>query len=81
MCIRDRGKTEQLKITYLPDYATASIGTVKWTSSNEAVVTVDAAGKLTAKAAGKAIITAITSDGNVTVSYTHLGWSLDHSGA
>ena len=59
------GKTEQLKITYLPDYATASIGTVKWTSSNEAVVTVDAAGKLTAKAAGKAIITAITSDGNV----------------
>lgn len=59
------GKTEQLKITYLPDYATASIGTVKWTSSNEAVVTVDAAGKLTAKAAGKAIITATTSDGNV----------------
>lgn len=59
------GKTEQLKITYLPDYATASIGTVKWTSSNEAVVTVDAAGKLTAKAAGKAIVTAITSDGNV----------------
>lgn len=59
------GKTEQLKITYLPDYATASIGTVKWTSSNEAVVTVDAAGKLTAKVAGKAIITAITSDGNV----------------
>lgn len=59
------GKTEQLKITYLPDYATDSIGTVKWTSSNEAVVTVDAAGKLTAKAAGKAIITAITSDGNV----------------
>lgn len=59
------GKTEQLKITYLPDYATASIGTVKWTSSNEAVVTVDAAGKLPAKAAGKAIITAITSDGNV----------------
>ena len=59
------GKTEQLKITYLPDYATASIGTVKWTSSNEAVVTVDAAGKLTAKAAGKAIITAVTSDGNV----------------
>lgn len=59
------GKTEQLKITYLPDYATASIGTVKWTSSNEAVVTVDAAGKLTAKAAGKTIITAITSDGNV----------------
>lgn len=59
------GKTEQLKITYLPDYATASIGTVKWTSSNEAVVTVDAAGKLIAKAAGKAIITAITSDGNV----------------
>ena len=59
------GKTEQLKITYLPDYATASIGTVKWASSNEAVVTVDAAGKLTAKAAGKAIITAITSDGNV----------------
>ena len=59
------GKTEQLKITYLPDYATASIGTVKWTSSNGAVVTVDAAGKLTAKAAGKAIITAITSDVNV----------------
>lgn len=59
------GKTEQLKITYLPDYATASIGTVKWTSSNETVVTVDAAGKLTAKTAGKAIITAVTSDGNV----------------
>ena len=59
------GKTEQLKITYLPEYATASIGTVKWTSSNEAVVIVDAAGKLTAKTAGKAIITAVTSDGNV----------------
>lgn len=63
--ILNPGKTEQLKITYLPDYATASIGTVKWTSSNEAVVTVDAAGKLTAKTAGKAIITAITSDGNI----------------
>lgn len=59
------GSTDQLKITYVPDYASASVGTVTWKSSDEKIVTVDSTGKLTAKAAGKAIITVTTSDGKV----------------
>ena len=59
------GSTEQLKITYVPDYASASVGTVTWKSSDEKIVTVDSTGKLTGKAAGKAIITATTTDGKV----------------
>ena len=59
------GKTEQLKITYVPDYASASVGAVTWKSSDEKIVTVDNTGKLTAKAAGKAVITATTADGNI----------------
>ena len=59
------GSTDQLKITYVPDYASASVGTVTWKSSDEKIVTVDSTGKLTGKAAGKAIITATTTDGKV----------------
>lgn len=59
------GKTEQLKITYVPDYASASVGAVTWKSSDEKIVTVDNTGKLTAKAAGKAVITATTAAGNI----------------
>lgn len=59
------GKTEQLKITFVPDYASASVGAVTWKSSDEKIVTVDNTGKLTAKAVGKAVITATTADGNI----------------
>ena len=41
----------------------ATINTVTWSSSNPTVATVDNAGKVTAKAAGKATITATTVDG------------------
>lgn len=59
------GKTEQLKVSFFPDYASESVGTVTWKSSDEKIVTVDSTGKLTAKAAGKAIITVTTADGKV----------------
>ena len=59
------GKTDQLKITFVPDYASASVGAVTWKSSDEKIVTVDNTGKLTAKAVGKAVITATTADGNI----------------
>lgn len=59
------GKTEQLKVSFFPDYASESVGTVTWKSSDEKIVTVDNTGKLTAKAAGKAIITVTTAGGKV----------------
>ena len=49
----------------MPEYAAAAVGAVTWKSSDEKVVTVDNTGKLTGKAAGKAIITATTADGKV----------------
>ncbi len=65
----DVGKSETIKATVSPDYA--SNKTVTWTTSNSKVATVSA-GKITAKAAGTAKITAKTSNGktatcNVTV--------------
>ena len=54
------GKTLTLTATVTPDNATDK--TVAWTSSNDAVATVDANGVVTAKAEGTATITA-TADG------------------
>ncbi|MDO4335639.1 MAG: Ig-like domain-containing protein [Bacteroidales bacterium] len=57
-------ETLELTATVLP--ATATDKTVKWSSSNEAVATVDANGKVTAVAVGNATITA-TSNSTPTV--------------
>ena len=55
------GQSDQLSVSYLPDFAMNR--TVTWTSSNNAVVSVDANGKVTANAAGTAVITATTANG------------------
>jgi len=55
------GGVQQLTATVAP--ANAANKTVTWTSSNPAVASVDAKGKVTAKAAGKATITVRTADG------------------
>lgn len=47
-----------------PSFATND--TVRWTSRNENIVTVDANGKITGVAPGQATISAITNDGNFT---------------
>ena len=64
------GETKQLKATVLPKNvlgnSTASVGEVKWQSSNEKVCTVDENGVLTFVYGGSAIITATTSDGGYT---------------
>ena len=54
------GKTATLSATVTPAEANQK---VTWTSSNKTVATVDATGKVTAKAAGDAKITATTKDG------------------
>lgn len=58
------GDSSMLTATVAPDNATNK--TVTWTSSNPAVATVDANGKITAVAAGTATITATTEDGGKT---------------
>ncbi len=58
------GKSTTITPTVYPTDAT--IKTVYWTSSNYDVATVDAAGKVVAKAPGYAIITAKTKDGSYT---------------
>lgn len=55
------GTTQTLIATVLPTDATDK--SVTWTSSNENVATVDAAGKITAVSKGMATITATTNDG------------------
>ena len=55
-------ETTTLTATVLPETATNK--SVTWTSSNEAVATVDANGVVTAVALGEAIITATTTDGS-----------------
>ena len=55
------GQSDQLSVSYLPDFAMNR--TVTWTSSNNAVASVDANGKVTANAAGTAVITATTANG------------------
>lgn len=56
--------TDMLKATLSP--STATNKELVWRSSNENVVTVDSAGKLTAKNRGTAMITLRTKDGNFT---------------
>ena len=55
-----KGKTLTLTPQILPENATDK--TLKWTSSNEAIATVDAAGVVTGVNGGKAVITAETTD-------------------
>ena len=58
------GENATLVATVLPENADDK--TVTWTSSNTAVATVDATGKVTAVAAGEAVITVTTTDGGKT---------------
>lgn len=55
-------KTAQLKVTFNPKKPTCTL--VKWTSSNEKVAVVSSKGKVTAKGAGTATITAKSVDGS-----------------
>ena len=55
-------ETATLVATVLPELTTNK--SVTWTSSNEAVVTVDANGVVTAIALGEAVIAATTTDGS-----------------
>ena len=56
-----KGNTLQLKATITPDNTTNK--TITWTSSDSKAATVDANGKVTAVAPGKATITAATANG------------------
>ena len=56
------GESETLTATITPSNATGD-KTVKWSSSNGAVAAVDSNGKVTAKKAGTAVITATSSNG------------------
>ena len=60
----------ELIATVTPDYATDK--TVTWTSSNEAVATVDANGVVTAVGAGSVKITATAGEASASVSFTVL---------
>jgi len=56
------GKTSTLKATLAP--TNVSIKTVSWNTSNSSIATVDGDGKITAVAAGSAIITCKATDGS-----------------
>ena len=58
----ETGKIVTLKATVIPDDATNK--SVKWSSSNTNVATVDSYGKVTAKSTGAATITCSASDGS-----------------
>lgn len=62
------GNTQQLSATISP--ANATNKNVTWSSSNNAIATVNSSGLVTAVAAGTATITATTQDGNKTASAT-----------
>ncbi|GHV68219.1 hypothetical protein FACS1894199_15110 [Bacteroidia bacterium] len=62
------GNTESLTATVLP--ANAANKNVTWVSSNTAVAVVSTSGLVTAQAAGTAIVTATTEDGNYTATCT-----------
>ena len=57
-----KGQSSVLSVTVLP--ANATNKSVVWSSSNNDVATVDASGKVTAKANGNAVITAAAADGS-----------------
>lgn len=56
------GEAKQLSAAVLPEKAADK--TVSWQSGNSAVATVDSSGKVTAVAAGEAVITATANDGS-----------------
>lgn len=62
----EEGDTEQLTETVLP--ANATDKSVSWSSSNNAVATVNSSGLVTAVSAGSATITVTTTDGGYTAS-------------
>jgi uncharacterized protein YjdB len=62
------GESETLMATVLPENADNKA--VTWSSGNTAVATVDASGKVTAVAAGSAVITVTTTDGGKTATCT-----------
>ena len=62
------GESETLMATVLPENADTKA--VTWSSGNTAVATVDASGKVTAVAAGSAVITVTTTDGGKTATCT-----------
>jgi len=66
--LTSEGATERLTATISPSYAT--IQDITWTSSNEAVATVNEAGLVTAVGNGTATITAVTDDGGKTAACT-----------
>lgn len=61
------GDSHTIKATVKPSNATDQ--TLKWSSTDQKVATVDANGKVTAKSEGSATITASNSDGDVSASY------------
>jgi len=63
-----RGTEQQLYVTFTPETATNKA--VTWTSSRQSVATVDEYGKVTAKSAGTAVITATSKDGRYTATCT-----------
>lgn len=62
------GKTRQLSATVLP--ADADDKTVSWSSSDTSVATVDSTGLVSGVAAGSTTITATTTDGGLTATFT-----------
>ena len=64
----EEGKSETLKLTYTPSNATDK--TTTWQSNNTAVATVDKSGKVTARKAGAASITATCGGLSVTCTLT-----------
>ena len=57
----EQGKTATIYATVSPSNAT--VKTIKWSSSNTSVATIDTNGKITAKSAGSTIITATSNNG------------------
>ena len=68
----DKGKSETLKATVLPEDATDK--TVTWSSSNASVASVDQNGKVTAKLGGNATITAKVGDKTATCAVTVIAY-------
>lgn len=67
-----RNNTEALTATVIPSNATDQ--SINWSSSNSQVATVSSAGRITAIAAGDAVITAKTNDGGKTANCSVTVW-------